>query len=277
MDKVDSKVKKKKARPSMKDGLILYVIGFLALIFLGGYFQIKFKMNGIVMTQLMIISLPIIYACCLRCNMKKVFSLKLPSLKQCIGAVSFWIGSYIIVFIVTNIVMYYFPQSQQVSESLNDALFMKDSFWMNIIVVALMPAICEEIFFRGFMLSAFKNNRKSYVLPIIFSGILFGIMHLDFIRMIPTSILGMSFAYAVCKTKSIGVSMIMHYMNNSLSVVAMHLSSNMELSSGSSELVLFSFKQIIIFLGFSLVFLGIGDRLFKSKKKRKKKVKAIEK
>ena len=56
-----------------------------------------------------------------------------------------------------------------------------------------MPAICEEMFFRGFILTSFKNNQNHIKVLLYFPGILFGIMHMDFIRIIPTSILGISF------------------------------------------------------------------------------------
>ena len=105
--------------------------------------------------------------------------------------------------IITNIIIYYFPQNQEIVEGLNNALFIKDNLLLNLLIVAVMPAICEEIFFRGFILTSFKGNKKSYGGAIIFSGILFGLMHMDFIRIVPTSFLGIAFAYAVCKSNSI--------------------------------------------------------------------------
>ena len=112
-----------------------------------------------------------------------------------------------------------------------------------------MPAICEEMFFRGFILTSFKNNQKSYKGAIIFSGILFGIMHMDFIRIIPTSILGISFAYAVCKSNSIGVGMFMHFLNNGFAVIVTHMSSKLVQNVNSSELTYLSISQIsVIFI-----------------------------
>lgn len=263
---------KKGTMPSISDGIILYAIGLVLLIYLGSYVQLKFGMVGIILTQIMIISLPLLFAYYIKSDFKKVFSLKLPKLKHLFGAISLWMGTYIIVFLITNIILYYFPQNQEIVEGLNDALFIKDNLLLNLLIVAVMPAICEEIFFRGFILSSFKGNKQSYKGAIIFSGILFGLMHMDFIRIIPTSLLGISFAYAVCKTKSIGISMFMHFLNNGFAVIVTHLSSELIQSSESSEAVLLTFSQIGVFLALSFMFILLAILLFTEKKEKIKEI-----
>lgn len=256
---------KKGTMPSVSDGVVLYAIGLVLLIYVGSYVQLKFGMTGIALTQLMIIGLPILFAYYIKSDFKKVFSLKLPKFKHLIGATSLWIGTYLIVFVATNIILYYFPQNQEIVKGLNDALFMKDSLLLNISLVALMPAICEELFFRGFILTSFKYNKKSYRGAIIASGILFGMMHMDFIRIIPTSILGMAFAYAVCKTNSIGVSMFMHFLNNGFAVVVTHLSSKMLENVETTTTTYLSLSQLLVFVVLSIMFISVAVLLFKEK------------
>ncbi|WP_276630740.1 CPBP family intramembrane glutamic endopeptidase, partial [Terrisporobacter hibernicus] len=197
---------------------------------------------------------------------KKVFSLKLPKFKHLVGAFSLWIGTYLIVFVITNITLYYFPQNQEIIEGLNNALFMKDNLFLNLCLVAVMPAICEELFFRGFILTSFKHNKKSYRGAMIASGILFGIMHMDFIRIIPTSILGISFAYAVCKTNSIGVSMFMHFINNGFAVVVSYVSSNVLKNVEMNTVNYLPFNQLLVFISLGILFIGIAVLLFKENK-----------
>ena len=263
---------KKGTIPTVSDGVILYAVGLVLLIYVGSYIQLKFKMTGIVLTQVMIISLPILFAFYIKSDFKKVFSLKLPKFKHLLGSAILWIGCYLLVFILTNIIMYYFPQNQEIVEGLNDALFIKDNLLLNLLIVAVMPAICEEMFFRGFILTSFKNNQKSYKGAIIFSGILFGIMHMDFIRIIPTSILGISFAYAVCKSNSIGVGMFMHFLNNGFAVIVTHMSSKLVQNVNSSELTYLSISQISLIFIISLMFISLAVLLFKEKKKEFKEI-----
>ena len=254
---------KKGTMPSVSDGVILYSVGLVLLIYVGSYIQLKLKMTGIVLTQVMIISLPLLFAYYIKSDFKKVFSLKLPKIKHLFGAACLWFGTYLLAMVITNIIMYYFPQNQEIVEGLNNALFIKNNLLLNLLIVAAMPAVCEEIFFRGFILTSFKNNKKSYRGAIIFSGILFGLMHMDFIRIVPTSILGIAFAYAVCKTNSIGVSMFMHFLNNGFAVVVTHISSKFSDNVQTTEVVGLSFNEIIVFLGLSFIFIFLAPLLLK--------------
>ncbi|WP_122640011.1 ABC transporter permease subunit/CPBP intramembrane protease [Romboutsia sp. Marseille-P6047] len=261
---------KKGTMPSMSDGIILYAFGLVLLIYVGSLVQMKFGMAGIAMTQVMIIGLPLLFAYYIKSDFKKVFSLNIPSIKQVFGAISLWIGTYIGVMLISQILIMLFPKSMEVVDGLNDALFMKDNFILNLLIVACMPAICEEIFFRGFLLSSFKDNKKTCTGAVILTGVLFGFMHMDFIRMIPTGILGISFAYAVCKTNSIFVSMLMHFLNNGLSVVVSHFLSNIEhvetSTNVSSSLSIF---QCLVYISISILFIGIAVKLLKNKNKNK--------
>ena len=261
---------KKGTMPSQSDGIIMYAFGLVLLIYVGSLVQLKFGMAGLAMTQIMIISLPLLFAYYIKSNFKKVFNLKLPTIKQIFGAISLWIGTYTIVMLITQLLLYLFPQSMEVVEGLNEALFIEDSLLLNILIVACMPAVCEEIFFRGFLLSAFRNNKKSYKSAIIITGILFGFMHMDFIRMIPTGILGISFAYAVCKTNSIFIGMIMHFLNNGLAVLVSHYTANLELAKEGSEVVALTFNQVMIYLIIGLLFITLGSRLLKRMNKTEK-------
>ena len=254
---------KKGTMPSVSDGVILYALGLVLLIYFGSYIQLKLKMTGIVLTQVMIISLPLLFAYYIKSDFKKVFSLKLPKIKHLFGAACLWFGTYLLAMVITNIIMYYFPQNQEIVEGLNNALFIKNNLLLNLLIVAAMPAVCEEIFFRGFILTSFKNNKKSYRGAIIFSGILFGLMHMDFIRVVPTSILGIAFAYAVCKTNSIAVSMFMHFLNNGFAVVVTHISSKFSDNIQTTEVVGLSFNEIIVFLGLSFIFIFLAPLLLK--------------
>lgn len=260
---------KKGTMPSVSDGIVLYAIGLVLLIYVGSYVQLKFGMTGIALTQLMIIGLPLLFAYYIKSDFKKMFSLKLPRFKHLIGATSLWIGTYLIVFVITNIILYYFPQNQEIVEGLNDALFTQDNLLLNLCLVALMPAICEEVFFRGFVLTSFKHNKKSNRGAIVASGILFGMMHMDFIRIVPTSILGMAFAYAVCKTNSIGVSMFMHFLNNGFAVVVTYFSTKMLENVETTTTTYLPFSQLFVLLIFSIMFISVAVLLFKEKRSLK--------
>lgn len=261
---------KKGTMPTISDGAILYAVGLVLLIYVGSLVQLKFKMAGLAMTQVMIICLPLLFAYYIKTDFKKTFSLRKINLKQILGGILIWMGGFVLINLITQITLYLFPQNMEVAEALTDAIIIKDNLVLNLAIVALMPAICEEIFFRGFIFTSFKGKSSSKI-AIITSGILFGFMHMDFLRIIPTSILGIIFAYTVYKSESIFIAMILHFINNSIAVLVSHYP-NSELVKMSSFIEL-DFKNLnigkfIILICISTVFIIIGMRLFKNKSEK---------
>lgn len=258
---------KKGTMPTISDGAILYAVGLVLLIYVGSLVQLKFKMAGLAITQVMIICLPFLFAYYIKTDFKKTFSLQKVNLKQILGGILIWMGGFVLINLITQITLYLFPQNMEVAEALTDAIIIKDNLVLNLAIVALMPAICEEIFFRGFIFTSFKGKSSSKI-AIITSGIFFGFMHMDFLRIIPTSILGIIFAYTVYKSESIFIAMILHFINNSIAVLVSHYP-NSELVKMSSFIEL-DFKNLnigkfIILICISTVFIIIGMRLFKNK------------
>ncbi|MBD8048229.1 MAG: CPBP family intramembrane metalloprotease [Clostridium argentinense] len=91
------------------------------------------------------------------------------------------------------------------------------SMVLTIFFIGLVPAIFEELVYRGVILSGYDNaNIKTAAL---FSGLYFAYMHLDIQRLLYTLALGILFGYLVRITKSIYSSMICHFLVNSIQMV----------------------------------------------------------
>lgn len=258
---------KKGTMPTVSDGAILYAVGLVLLIYVGSLVQLKFKMAGVAITQIMIISLPLLFAYYIKTDFKKTFSLNKINLKQVLGGILMWMGGFVVINIITQITLHLFPQNIEAAQALTDSIIMKDKLLLNIIIVALMPAICEEIFFRGFVFTSFKGQ-KSYKIAIIASGILFGFMHMDFLRIIPTSILGMIFAYTVYKSGSIFIAMILHFINNGIAVLVSHYPHSglvKVISFIELDFTNFNIVKLMILIGISGILIIIGMKLSKTK------------
>lgn len=90
-----------------------------------------------------------------------------------------------------------------------------------IIAMAVSPAICEELFFRGVTFDGYKNI--GIIKSCIFTGLMFGLMHLDGQQFLYAFIMGILFCYLVYKTKSIFASMLAHFtINASQTFLAVH-------------------------------------------------------
>jgi hypothetical protein len=84
--------------------------------------------------------------------------------------------------------------------------------------VALVPAICEETLYRGYVMRAFQKSWGVWP-AIILSGLLFGLYHVQLSNLIPLATLGMLFAFLSWTTKSILPAMVAHFVNNGGSVL----------------------------------------------------------
>jgi len=91
------------------------------------------------------------------------------------------------------------------------------SMWFLLFCVAVTPAICEELLFRGFILSGLRS--LGMWPAILLSSLLFAFAHASVYRLLPTFLLGLAMGYAVWKTGSILPSMIIHACNNGLAAV----------------------------------------------------------
>jgi len=91
--------------------------------------------------------------------------------------------------------------------------------WL-VFVVCITPAICEEIFFRGFVQRTFERTigAKSVLLV----GVLFGLFHFNPMGLISLSILGLLFGYFFYASRSLLPSMVAHFVNNFLAVLFLY-------------------------------------------------------
>ena len=87
-----------------------------------------------------------------------------------------------------------------------------------ICVVAITPAICEEVFFRGFLQKSFELRFTKFWGAFI-TAFFFALLHMNPFGTIPLFILGLYFGYAVYRTNSIFVSMFLHFLNNFIATI----------------------------------------------------------
>lgn len=90
-----------------------------------------------------------------------------------------------------------------------------------LLFVAVTPAICEEIIFRGY-LQRNVERRLGAAASIVIVGILFGIFHVRFTEFIPLVILGCYLGYVVWVSGSLWVGVLGHLLNNGAAVLVSH-------------------------------------------------------
>lgn len=100
---------------------------------------------------------------------------------------------------------------------LSDTFNLLQTGWLGILCIAVLGPVLEELLFRG---AVTKVLLKKYSpgKAILISGLIFGIFHLNPAQMVGACFSGFLFAWIYYKTKSVIPGILIHILNNSLSV-----------------------------------------------------------
>jgi len=105
----------------------------------------------------------------------------------------------------------------------------KDPFRLlaSLITLAVMPAIGEELIYRGILFSRLKEATQNHHFAAIVSGIIFASMHSQPVQLLPIAIMGALFAYVYHYTKNIWYSVLLHLLINGLQITAFYFWPNL--------------------------------------------------
>jgi sodium transport system permease protein len=87
--------------------------------------------------------------------------------------------------------------------------------WQALLVFAWLPAICEELTFRGFILTGLQRRFRPRT-AVLLSSFLFALLHMNVFTFVPTFLLGVVLAYLTTRCGSILPSMLFHLLYNTL-------------------------------------------------------------
>jgi uncharacterized protein len=97
---------------------------------------------------------------------------------------------------------------------------------LNLFLIAVLPAVGEELIFRGVFQKIFYSLFRSGHLAIWFSAILFSTLHFQFFGFIPRLILGLVFGYLFYWSGSLWMPVISHFVNNAFPVILSYIQDN---------------------------------------------------
>lgn len=89
-----------------------------------------------------------------------------------------------------------------------------------LIGVTIVPAICEEMLFRGFILSGLQTEHGK-TRAIILSALLFGLLHFVPSQVVLMTLFGILLGWLTIRTGSILVPILMHFVHNVLAVIVL--------------------------------------------------------
>ena len=127
------------------------------------------------------------------------------------------------------------------------------TFLLNVFMTAVLPGFCEEFAHRGLLLNGYKNYGAKKA--IIFSGLLFGLMHLNIEQCFYATIIGLFLGLLAVSTDNIFPCIIVHFMNNFISVYLSFAKSNGYFGGNFSEVLTSWLSGNSIFLTLLIIFI----------------------
>jgi sodium transport system permease protein len=148
---------------------------------------------------------------------RKTLLLVAPPPLSVLAAAALAICVHPLVHVVAELVSWVFPLSptmQKQMESMNELLTGAPDMWMLVGLIALAPAICEELAFRGFVLSGLRHMGHKWG-AIVISAALFGIAHGLLQQSVMATLTGVVIGYIAVQTGSLLPCVVYHFVNNS--------------------------------------------------------------
>ena len=244
--------------PTSGDAWFIVFFVMILYLYFGSILQVNHGSAGVFYSQLIVVGVPLIMALYTKRSIRETYHFKGFRIVGFLGAILLFVGAFLIENIFSTFLYQFFPDSfEQMNSGLAETL-MGDNMLVSLLIVAITPAICEEMMFRGFIYAGFRSKYKKWT-AIILVSFIFGVYHTSLIRLVPTMMLGVCFAMIVYYTDSIFPAMVMHCLNNAIGVIAMYkpgfLEENFPLIFSENSTIMSDF--ILCIISVVMVFAGV--------------------
>lgn len=132
-----------------------------------------------------------------------------------------------------------FISGREQNETLTKLLLMGTGYgdlMLNLFIVAVLPAFCEEFFFRGFLQRVLMKWFKDAHLSILIAAVVFSAFHFDAVNFLPRFLLGAMLGYLFYWTGSLWLPIIAHFLHNAQIVLLMFVVNNVKGTSGLGDM-----------------------------------------
>lgn len=202
------------APPTAGEALLLFALAFVLWYFAFPQLQAWRLIPGILLAQwLGFGGLVAGYARVTGRRLRDVLQWRTPRVRSVAGAVLVGLSGWVI---LGGVMERLAPAPRELVESMRRMIRPggeERALWLSIAALAVTPAVCEEALFRGPILRGLRE-RFSATAACLLTGILFGILHGDVWRFVPTATLGVLLSWVALASGSIVPAMVVHVVNN---------------------------------------------------------------
>lgn len=202
--------------PMAAGGVFVVVLALFGLLSLGAGAEPQL-FRALVLPQLLVLGLPLLVAWWVRHDLRNVFRWRAPGWLAWPGVLLIVAGELPLVERLVQLFDFEQDASVQALVEFVERLLAETGPWGALALLALLPAVCEEILCRGYVLSGLRRGMRP-ALALLISAVLFGFLHLSPLRFLPTLLLGVLLAFVVLRTGSLWPAILLHALHNGLAI-----------------------------------------------------------
>jgi sodium transport system permease protein len=202
--------------PDSSESLFFVMISLALLIYVGLPMQMRDLIPGLIFTELVIfLAVPFAFAVYLKVNLRETFRFRIPSPRSILITVILFAGIALLMGTILYIQNSLFPFPKELVDALEKIMkpVYSRPFWQVLCLIALMPAVCEEITFRGVVFSGLLNRRKVWV-AMVLTSFFFAVFHLSLHRFPAVFLIGLAACFVVWISGSILTGILLHALSN---------------------------------------------------------------
>lgn len=199
--------------------LLFFVADMTIFLFAGSYVQYYLGMAGVAITELWLLASSLVFVWLMGADFRMTFPIRKPRPLALAGTLVIWVGGFFSVLICNLVLLVLFPQGM-VSNGESFSVILNSVPWpAAFLVIAVLPAICEEAMHRGVIQCGIQNSIHSKWAVVLIMGLLFGAFHLSPVKFLGTGILGAVMSWILLSTDSMVYSSFFHFFHNGLQLV----------------------------------------------------------
>ncbi len=236
--------------------VVLFTIGFVFFVSLIGYL-IGGK-TGLFLLEGLIIVPALVYAIYRKIDLKHIFRLRAVNIRIIVLSIVIGLGITFISDGLDRLFQLFFPIPEIFQEQLLESFIIHSvsDFVIIVLSAVVFAGVFEEMLFRGFVQKTFERD-FNVTSAIVITAFIFGMIHMNPWWLVQISFLGIFLGLMAWKSDSIIPSMIVHFLNNGLSIIFINsIQENDQLFLYQNHIyipiIIVSF--FAIFLGFKLFF-----------------------